>query len=868
MAQGTDLIAKLKLENKEAKQAIKDLNQALALTKKELDKVNKEANKKSGKGLDGLLSSVLKLDKGGKGTSGTMSLLTGSLGKLAGAFGVALGAAELFHRTLAVNDSLGDAFNTTMDQMKSSVDSFLYALTSGQLSQWYNGLKDITSAAKEAYEAQDRFGTMKSFQSAALSNLNRDYRINLNLAKQRNLSEAERNKYLDEANQKMLLQVKLMKQQAEAAQTNAKAQLNKALGTNLIGKSEQKWIKGLLEAGDFQTLEKYAKKFNDLEEEYKEAEAGRAIAMRSATLKEGLYSEEELKMVQKADKVRAKRNNYLKSQEGKKAAAAANAVNMADVSDAFKNYSQAVDEANNYAVAISEMELEIANTQDKIRKAGNKVTKEIEAEAKKLANLEERKFEAVQKQAELEAKTTAEIEETAAELAIASERNASAKRVKEIEFSKKKELDALEAKKKEIIKAQVENAKALFHSDSNNETKNFYASDEYQKALVLPKDQAESFARNIELINKKYDAQIPILGSIADLQQKISDIQTDMVNGLIRDDLLEAKKKELLQLTRQLEDAKDKIEVSTYQKGSQNELSSRKSKLETRLADTTVASEEFKQLKAELKALTKEEYIINLKAEGLSDMQISLQKVQDKLNVFTSSWSSFNSMVGSVESVRKSVKDLADSISSGASAWQIFTSAVEVGTSILTAVEAVMTVVNMLSKIFGATQTASAVATTEQTAATTAKMGADAASVATSTAAAVAMKTQEVAALDLAAAMIFAAHASIPFAGVPIASGVISSMLAAMAGFQATTAGMMAFAGGGIVPGGHSGYDNRMAMVSSGEMILNSRQQKNLFSLLEGGHTTGNGGKVEFIISGTNLRGVLRNDEKKMKALR
>lgn len=864
MAQGTDLIAKLKLENKEAKQAIKDLNQALALTKKELDKVNKEANKKSGKGLEGLLSSVLKLDKGGKGTSGTMGLLTGSLGKLAGAFGVALGAAELFHRTLAVNDSLGDAFNTTMDQMKSSVDSFLYALTSGQLSQWYQGLKDITSAAKEAYEAQDRFGTMKSFQSTALSNLNRDYRINLNLAKQRNLSEAERNKYLDEANQKMLLQVKLMKQQAEAAQTNAKAQLNKALGTNLIGKSEQKWIKGLLEAGDFTALEKaadkYEKKMKVLEKAQRKTRVANTYSMTTNT---GTWSFEGPSPDE--DKAIA---DYQKSLEGRRGLAAKNALNMADVSEAFKNYAQAVDEANNYTISISEMELEIANTQDKIRKAGNKLTKQLEADAKKLANLEEKKFEAVQKQAELEAKTTAEIEETAAELAIASERDASAKRVKEIEFSKKKELDALEAKKKEIIKAQVENAKALFHSDTNNEAKNFYASDEYNKALVLPKDQAESFARNIDLINKKYDAQIPILGSIADLQQKISDIQNDMVNGLVSDDLLEAKKKELLQLTRQLEDAKDKIEVNTYQKGSQNELSSRKSKLETRLADTTVASEEFKQLKAELKALTKEEYIINLKAEGLSDMQISLQKVQDKLNVFTSSWSSFSSMVGSVESVRKSVKDLADSISSGASAWQIFTSAVEVSTSILTAVEAVMTVVNMLSKIFGATQTASAVATTEQTAATTAKMGSDAASVATSTAAAVAMKTQEVAALDLAAALIFAAHAPIPFAGVPIASGAVSAMLAAMAGFQATTAGMMAFAGGGIVPGGHSGFDNRMAMVSSGEMILNSRQQKNLFALLEGGHTTGNGGKVEFIISGTNLRGVLRNDEKKTRALR
>ena len=70
------------------------------------------------------------------------------------------------------------------------------------------------------------------------------------------------------------------------------------------------------------------------------------------------------------------------------------------------------------------------------------------------------------------------------------------------------------------------------------------------------------------------------------------------------------------------------------------------------------------------------------------------------------------------------------------------------------------------------------------------------------------------------------------------------------------------YATGGIVSGpGTSISDSIPIRVSNGEMILNHRQQSNLFNLLNSGSSNSklSGGEVEFRISGSSLVGVLRN---------
>ena len=68
----------------------------------------------------------------------------------------------------------------------------------------------------------------------------------------------------------------------------------------------------------------------------------------------------------------------------------------------------------------------------------------------------------------------------------------------------------------------------------------------------------------------------------------------------------------------------------------------------------------------------------------------------------------------------------------------------------------------------------------------TAKSASTSEVIASSAANTIALKTERAAFLEAAAAAIFAAHAYIPFAGVGIATGYITTMLAEYAGFIGT----------------------------------------------------------------------------------
>lgn len=91
--------------------------------------------------------------------------------------------------------------------------------------------------------------------------------------------------------------------------------------------------------------------------------------------------------------------------------------------------------------------------------------------------------------------------------------------------------------------------------------------------------------------------------------------------------------------------------------------------------------------------------------------------------------------------------------------------------------------------------------------------------------------------------------------------------IAAVAALGATVAAAISsaknqrFANGGIVGGNSYTGDRMTASVNSGEMILNRAQQARLFKLANG--ATPGGSQVEFHISGTELVGVLNNQNRK-----
>ena len=98
---------------------------------------------------------------------------------------------------------------------------------------------------------------------------------------------------------------------------------------------------------------------------------------------------------------------------------------------------------------------------------------------------------------------------------------------------------------------------------------------------------------------------------------------------------------------------------------------------------------------------------------------------------------------------------------------------------------------------------------------------------------------------------------------------VISGLMSAIAMIDSVA--NKKYASGGIVEAPHAIGDMNMVRVNAGEMILNGSQQARLFHMLNGNIITqpdeGNG-HVEFRISGTDLVGILSNNEKRNSRIR
>ena len=250
------------------------------------------------------------------------------------------------------------------------------------------------------------------------------------------------------------------------------------------------------------------------------------------------------------------------------------------------------------------------------------------------------------------------------------------------------------------------------------------------------------------------------------------------------------------------------------------------------------------------------------------EIQTNFDKVLEKTNETAEAIQAQFSAIQSIDGVVNSIGSFVNSLQEGANAWEVFIGVIQIGSSILSAVQGVMTAINAINSLCNATTITGAAAQTAATTATTSKAAADTASVATTTAATVAFKAEEAALLDLAAASIFAAHASIPFAGVPIAAGFITSMMAAMAAQKSASLAMATFADGGVVSGNRFHGDSVLIRANAGETILTQKQSSDLFHMLKDTRQGDISGRVRFEISGDKLYGVLDNYNRKMNRIR
>lgn len=191
------------------------------------------------------------------------------------------------------------------------------------------------------------------------------------------------------------------------------------------------------------------------------------------------------------------------------------------------------------------------------------------------------------------------------------------------------------------------------------------------------------------------------------------------------------------------------------------------------------------------------------------------------------------------------LSNLGESFNNCSNALDYFSAAINTVVQGFQVYKGVVEAVNTLNELFASTSTAAASA---DTAATSQEVANSSAKTAASSGEAIASAT--------------ASGAKMPF---PMNLVAIAAGVAAVIAALATISG--SFADGGIIQGANTHGDQLLARVNAGEMILNGSQQRNLFNLLDGGTGSNMSGQVEFKISGSALKGVLRNYDNKMSVL-
>ena len=357
------------------------------------------------------------------------------------------------------------------------------------------------------------------------------------------------------------------------------------------------------------------------------------------------------------------------------------------------------------------------------------------------------------------------------------------------------------------------------------------------------------------------------LDAVNELENKAKDIQEYFDKGVITLQEANAELAELNKTAQQLGQKPIVLKVKT--------------EMDLKVEAVEEVHSKFREIQSQfdLGILSQQEYINKTAAlnEELSklgakpieiEIQTNFDKVLEKTNETAEAIQAQFSAIQSIDGVVNSIGSFVNSLQEGANAWEVFIGVIQIGSSILSAVQGVMTAINAINSLCNATTITGAAAQTAATTATTSKAAADTASVATTTAATVAYKAEEAALLDLAAASIFAAHASIPFAGVPIAAGFITSMMAAMAAQKSASLAMATFADGGVVSGNRFHGDSVLIRANAGETILTQKQSSDLFHMLKDTRQGDISGRVRFEISGDKLYGVLDNYNRKMNRIR
>lgn len=172
MANNSDLVVKITVQNEEYKRKINEL-------RGQLKSARTEANKK------------IPFNFSNTSVGQGISLLKG----FAGAFLASEAAGKIFNSMLKNSQEIGDAYERVQQQLNSVMDYFASSLASCDFSNFLTGLKNIINASGEAADALDRLDTHTMKYNVTIAKLNYQYRQAMVQASNKNLTKGQREYY-------------------------------------------------------------------------------------------------------------------------------------------------------------------------------------------------------------------------------------------------------------------------------------------------------------------------------------------------------------------------------------------------------------------------------------------------------------------------------------------------------------------------------------------------------------------------------------------------------------------------------------------------------------------------------------------------
>lgn len=445
---------------------------------------------------------------------------------------------------------------------------------------------------------------------------------------------------------------------------------------------------------------------------------------------------------------------------------------------------------------------------------------------------------------------------------------------KEIEYQRKlrntatKEaisgIDA-EISRLETLKNYIENATVIETPDNALKTyeqlniKLSYYNDLLEKATEEQRPEIQKHINDIEGIKKAWDDSLAALKKPANISQLDTIEKLDEAIRYYQEQQNKQSAEEIQNTQRTIEalEAKRKamqrgVEIPSMQKeiADINNLSKREFKIKVKGIGFDALTDKIRELQKQLNDTNNP--VTSAQRKDIEEM-ISTYEQWRKASI--SSFDTVKNGWDGIKGIGDSINSITDALEGNGNAWQKVTAIVDGFIQLYESISAIVGIIQML--------------TTASTAHAAAKTGEAAATTATATAQGVETATQEVAAaavipviaanklatasyMELASAMYFAAHASIPFAGFGIAAGFVS---AATAMVQAI--GVMPFANGGVVSGPTLALVGEYAGASNNPEVIAPLDKLRSMIQPQG---AGIGANVRFEIEGRKLVGVISNE--------